>query len=224
MRKQLQAIAPGPSLRAAINLGNRALAQNDNGELRGMTPALSRRLAKEIGKPVEFVLYDGAGKTFNDAGKGLWDVGFLAIDPARAKAVSFTRPYTEIIATYAVRDNSPVTSVDQADRPGTKIVVGNGSAYDLFLTEALHQAELVRASDPGASFDLFRGGVGDLVAGVLQSLQRNFPQGSGVRILPGKITSVRQAMVLPYHDADRTAALDAFVERAIASGFVEANN
>lgn len=223
MRNQLQAIAPGPSLRAAINLGNRALAQNDNGELRGITPQLSRRLAEEIGKPVEFVLYDGAGKTFNDAGKGLWDVGFLAIDPARAKAVSFTRSYTEIVATYAVRDNSPVTSVDLADRPGTKIVVGNGSAYDLFLTEALHHAELVRASDPGASFDLFRGGVGDVVAGVLQSLQRNFPQGSGVRILPGKITSVRQAMVLPYHDADRTAALDAFVERAIASGFVEAN-
>ncbi len=223
MSQALEAIAPGSSLRAAINLGNRALVQQENGTLKGITPQLARRLAEEIGKPVEFVLYEGAGKTFNDAGKGLWDVGFLAIDPARAKAVSFTRPYKEIVATYAVRNDSPVTAIEDADMPGTKIVVGAGSAYDLYLTSALKHAELVRAPDPGASFELFRDGVGDLVAGVLQSLQRNFPAGSGVRIIPGQITAVRQAMLLPYHDADRTAALDAFVERAIESGFVAAN-
>ncbi|WP_366653669.1 transporter substrate-binding domain-containing protein [Fodinicurvata sp. EGI_FJ10296] len=224
MSDGLQAIAPGETLRAAINLGNRALAREENGELGGVTPALAKRLAAEIGKPVEFVVYDGAGKTFKDAGKDRWDVGFLAIDPERAKTVSFTRPYKEIIATYAVRDDSPIQSIEEADRPGIKIVVGTGSAYDLYLTKALEHAELIRIADPGESFARFRQGDGDLVGGVLQSLQKAFPEGSGVRILPGRITTVRQAMMLPYHDADRIAALDAFVECAIADGFVAAND
>ncbi|MCT7378034.1 transporter substrate-binding domain-containing protein [Chelativorans salis] len=224
MSEELQAIAPGEVLRAAINLGNRALAREEDDELHGVTPALAKRLAEEIGKPVEFVVYDGAGKTFNDAGKDHWDVGFLAIDSERAKTVSFTRPYKEIIATYAARDDSSVQSVEEADKPGTRILVGNGSAYDLYLTKTLEHAELIRAKDPGESFAMFLQGEGDLVGGVLQSLQRAFPEGCGVRILPGRITSVQQAMVLPYHDADRIAALDAFVERAIADGFVEANN
>lgn len=224
MDKELQAIAPGPSLRAAINLGNRALAQDVDGELRGVTPALARRLAEEIGKPVKFTIYDGAGKTFNDADKGLWDIGFLAIHPERAKRVSFTRPYKEIVATYAVRDDSLIQSVDEADKADTTILVGAGSAYDLYLTKSLEHAELRRARDPGESFERFRDGEGDLVGGVLQSLQRHFPQGCGVRILPGRITTVRQAMILPYHDEVRIAALDAFLKRAIDDGFVDANS
>ena len=224
MGEGLQAIAPGEALRVAINLGNQALAREEDGELSGVTPALAKRLGEEIGKPVEFAVYDGAGKTFSDADNDRWDVGFLAIDPERAKTVSFTRPYKEVIATYAVRDDSPVQWVEEADMPGTRILVGSGSAYDLYLTKTLQHAELIRARDPGESFEMFRQGEGDMVGGVLQSLQRAFPEGCGVRILPGRITSVRQAMVLPRHDADQIAALDDFVARAIADGFVEANS
>ncbi len=223
MTGHLARIAPKASLRAAINLGNRALARQDGDTLGGITPALARRLAEKIGKPVEFILYDGAGKTFADATQDVWDLAFLAIDPARAKKVSFTRPYKEIIATYAVRDDSPINDVAEADTPGTSILVGHGSAYDLHLTATLRNADLVRAADPGESFERFRQGEGDIVGGVLESLQRAFPAGSGVRVLPGRITTVRQAMVLPCHDADMTAALDTFLAEAIAEGFVAAN-
>lgn len=43
-----------------------------------------------------------------------------------------------------------------------------------------------------------------------------------VRILPDALTSVHQAMVLPDGDDPRIAALDAFVARALACGFVSA--
>jgi polar amino acid transport system substrate-binding protein len=224
MTSDLAAIAPHPALRAAINLGNRALARRDGDALHGVSPALARRLADEIGKPVEFVIYDGAGKTFADAMAGVWDVAFLAIDAKRAEAVSFTRPYKEIVATCAVRDNSPLTAVDEIDVPGTRILVGRGSAYDLHLTATLRHAELIRAADPGASFEQFRAGEADVVGGVLQSLQRAFPDGGGIRILPGRITTVRQAMVLPGHDPAWIAALDDFVGRALAEGFVDTHS
>ncbi|MGN7295540.1 transporter substrate-binding domain-containing protein [Rhizobium sp. SAFR-030] len=219
----LQALVPGHVLRAAINLGNQALAREENGELRGLAPALARRLAVEIDKPIEFVIYESAGKTFNGVSQGMWDIGFLAIDPERARTVSFTRPYKKIVATYATWENSPLQSADDVDRPGLKIVVASGSAYDLYLKKNLRHAELILADSPAQSMALFRGGLGDVVGGVMENLQRAFAEGCGIRILPGQITTVRQAMVLPYHDADRIAALDDFLAKVVSDKFISDN-
>src|SRR5206468_13096760 len=80
-------------LRAAINFGNPILAGKDpaTGEARGVSVDLSRELGRRLGVPVELVTFDAAGKVV--AARGLWDVAFLAIDPARASEISFTAPY-----------------------------------------------------------------------------------------------------------------------------------
>ncbi|MVA12145.1 transporter substrate-binding domain-containing protein [Agrobacterium vitis] len=223
MTVKLSAIAPRDVLRASINLGNQALAREEKGELRGLAPALARRLADEIKKPIEFVTYESAGKSFKGASEGMWDVGFLAIDTERAKTVSFTRPYKEIVATYATWDNSPLQDADDVDRPGLKIVVARGSAYDLYLKKHLRHAELIVSDSPAHSMALFRSGLGDVVGGVMENLQRAFPEGCGIRILSGQIATVRQAMVLPYHDADRIAALDDFLAKVVSDKFISDN-
>ena len=69
----------------------------------------------------------------------------LAIDPLRAEGIRFTAPYVLIEGAYLVRNGSPLTANDQVDRPGARIVVGRGSAYDLYLSRALKSAQLVRA-------------------------------------------------------------------------------
>lgn len=209
-------------LRAAINLGNRALVQQSDGELRGVSPALARRLAGEIGAALEPVLYEGAGKVFADAGRDAWDVAFLAIDPTRAETVAFTRPYHTIEATYAVRADAPFAEIDDIDRPGQVVLVAAGSAYDLHLTKALAHARIERAGSPGESFEAFRESGADAIAGVRQSLERAFDGDAGVRVLQGAIKRIEQAMVLPRADDPRLAALDDFVARAIFDRFVSA--
>ena len=62
MRDDLRSLASGGILRAAINTGNRALVQRDGDQLAGVSPALARRLAQEIGADLHTVIYDGAGK------------------------------------------------------------------------------------------------------------------------------------------------------------------
>lgn len=213
-------LAATGALRAAINLGNGALVQEVDGALRGVSPALAQRLADGLGVPLDAVRYNGARKVFEDAERGLWDICFLAIDPARAGDVAFTRPYVVIEATYAVRSESPLTEVAQADRPGTRILVGRGSAYDLHLTQALKHAELVRADTPGASFEAFRSGEADIVAGVRQSLEAHFGGDTAYRILPGRCGAIEQAMAVPRRLEAALPALDAFVADAIADGFV----
>src|SRR5271167_4897714 len=79
----LKDLAPTGKLRAAINLGNSVLAQSDpkTGEPKGVTPDLARELGRRLGVPVELITYDAAGKVFDAATTGAWDIAFVAIEP-----------------------------------------------------------------------------------------------------------------------------------------------
>lgn len=222
MTSTLDTLARDTRLRVAINTGNRALVQQDGDILNGISPALARRLATEIGAQMVPVIYDGAGKVFDDAEHDKWDVGFLAIDEKRARKIAFTRPYIVIEATFAVRASSDLTDVGDVDRAGLRVLTSTGSAYDMHLTKSLQHATLERSGTPPESFAEFRAGRCDAVAGVRESLAGFFGDDPAVRILPGVLTSVRQAMVLPRADHPLIGALDDFVARAIADGFVAA--
>jgi polar amino acid transport system substrate-binding protein len=222
MQSDLKTLARDGVLRVAINTGNRALVQQDGSNLTGVSPALAERLAKEIGARMEPVVYSGAGKVFDDACLDKWDVGFLAIDPMRAEKIAFTQPYIVIEATYAVRSDAPFKDIEDVDAAGVKVVTSTGSAYDMHLTKSLQHAALERSGTPPESFEEFRAGRCDAVAGVRASLEGAFKGSPDIRILSGVLTSVRQAMVLPDNTDPRIAALNAFVGRAIEDGFVEA--
>ncbi|NBS77523.1 MAG: hypothetical protein EBT28_09000, partial [Betaproteobacteria bacterium] len=58
----------------------------------------------------------------------------FAIDPARAKDIAFTQAYLHIDACYVVRKDSGLRTTEDIDRTNNRIVVGLGSAYDLFLS------------------------------------------------------------------------------------------
>lgn len=221
MTDQLAAIARHGRLRAAINTGNRALVQADGDDLSGVSPALARRLAEKIGAQFEPVVYSGAGKVFADAESDRWDIAFLAIDAMRAKKVSFTPPYHVIEATYAVRAGSVFDVPADADRNGITVLTSTGSAYDMYLTANLSYATLEHSGTPTESFAEFRAGRGDVVAGVRASLERFFAEDRNIRVLPGVLTRVEQAMVLPGPNNPAIDALSAFVTEAIEDGFVE---
>ncbi len=121
-------LAPDGKLRAAINFGNPVLAQKDltNGEPRGISVDLSRELVRRLGVRVEFVLFDAAGKVA--ARTGVWDISFLAVDPGRANDIAFTAPYVVIEGTYLVPADSPLRTIEDVDREGVRIAVGNKSA------------------------------------------------------------------------------------------------
>lgn len=220
MTEPLAGLARNSILRAAINTGNRALVRVDDERLTGVSPALAQRLAERIGAKLEHVVYRGAGAVFGDALSDRWDVGFLAIDPIRAESVSLTRPYHVIEATFAVHDASPIHHVEDVDRRGVRVLTSTGSAYDMHLTANLKLAELERSGTPGDSFEEFRSGRADAVAGVRASLERDFGRDPSFRILAGVLTRVEQAMVLPGPRNPLIHDLDCFVAEAIDDGFV----
>ena len=216
-------LAPSGKLRAAINFGNPILAMKDpaTGEPRGVSVDLSRELARRLGVPVELVTYDAAGKVVEGLKAGAWDVAYVAIDPARAVDVSFTAAYVVIEGAYLVPQNSPIRSNDEVDRPNVHVVVGAGSAYDLFLTRNLKQAKIVRAPTSPAVTDMFVAQKLEVAAGVKQQLEADARRIPGLRMLDGRFMVINQAMAMPKGRGEAGARyLREFVEEMKASGFV----
>lgn len=220
----VKALAPSGTLRAALNFGNTVLVQRpeNGGEPRGITPALSRELAKRLGVPLKFVPFQQAGLVFDalKADPNAWDVMFLALDPKRATEISFTAPYVQIDGVYVVREDSPAKSPDDLDRDGIRIAAGRDSAYDLFLTRNLKHAKMSRAQGLKETVALFlREGL-DALAGVKQQMVDVVKTNPGLRLVPGRFMTIEQAMGMPKGREAGARYLHAFVEEMKASGFV----
>ncbi|ASK21560.1 MULTISPECIES: transporter substrate-binding domain-containing protein [unclassified Halomonas] len=214
-------LAPGGELRAAINLGNPVLAQKSfSGELTGVSVALARALAEWIDVPLRLVPFDAAGKVVTALGEDAWDLAFLARDPKRAETICFTDPYVIIEGTYLVPRESSNVRVTDLDQEGVRISVGQGAAYDLFLTRTLQCASLVRAPTSTAAVDWFVDQGLEAAAGVRQPLERFAQEHSAYRVLPDAFTQIEQAMALPRDRQDVIAWVESFLQARKANGFV----
>jgi polar amino acid transport system substrate-binding protein len=215
-------LAPSGTLRVAINFGNPVLAQPDpaTGAPRGVSAELTSELGRRLGLPIRFVTYDSAGKVTDAGRQGAWDLCFLAIDPVRAQGILFTAPYVVIEGTYLVPEASPLRAVEDVDRPGLRVAVGRGSAYDLYLTRALRHAELVRAPSSPEAIEVFRRDRLDAAAGVKQPLAQYARAHPDTRVIPGRFMVIEQAVGTPQGRDAALPWLRAFVEEMKASGFV----
>lgn len=220
----VRAFAPSGRLRASINTGNPILAAPDAVEgARGVSVDLARGLAERLGVPLELVVFDTAGKSVDAVTQEQADIGFFAIDPKRGEGIHFTGPYVLIEGCYAVRSDSALTTNDQVDQAAHRVVVGQGSAYDLFLSRELRHAQILRAPSSPAVVDFFLQQNADVAAGVKQQLEADAARRGGLRLLPGHFMVIRQAMGCPRGRGEAAARyLTAYVEDMKASGFVAA--
>jgi len=218
------AFAPTGVLRAAINLGNPILANTGgDGAPGGVSVDLARALAQLLELPLELVVFDAAGKSVAAVAGGQADVGFFAIDPVRGADIAFTAPYVLIEGYYLVRDDSPITGNAQVDDAAHRVVVGKGSAYDLYLTRELRQAAIVRAPTSPAVVEVFLEQGAEVAAGVRQQLEADAARLGGMRLLDTRFMVIEQAMGVPKaRGAAAAQVLRQFVEANKASGFVDA--
>ena len=212
--------APTGVLRAGTNYGNPVIVQRDpaGGAPRGVGPDLARELARRLGVPITYVTYDAAGKMAEAVKQGAWDVAFLAVDPARE--IDFSAPYVQIEGTYLVRADSPLRAIGDLDKPGTRISVGNGSAYDLYLTRTLKNAKLVKAPTSIGAIDVFREQRLDAAAGVKNPLVEAAAKDKGLRVIDGNFMVIGQASGVPRGRPAAARYLREFIEEMKASGFV----
>ena len=216
-------LAPTGVLRVAINLGNAILAcTNEKGEPDGISVDLAREFARQRGLDITLHPVNAAAKSVELVTAEITDLGFFAVDPTRTGAGAiFTDPYILIEGWYLVRNESPFTGNASVDKPGVRIVVGKGSAYDLYLTRTIKQATLERDTTTPEVVDYFVHHNMEVAAGIRQQLEADMKRFPGMRLLPERFMVIRQAMGAPASRGEAvTKLLNEFLLEARTNGFL----
>ena len=122
-----------------------------------------------------------------------------------------------------VKTLSPLKTNEEVDAAGNEIVVGKGSAYDLYLSREIKNASLLRAASSQAVVDDFMSGKGNVAAGVKQQLESDAKRYEGLRMLPGRFMVINQAIGTPKARANyesTTAYLSNVITELKQSGFI----
>jgi polar amino acid transport system substrate-binding protein len=209
-------------LRAGINFSNVLLTTlGPNGEQGGVAVEFAHELARRLEVPVEIIPYKSAGSLADSVSTGAWDISVLGDEPERAKVIAFATPLTEIEATYLVPADSPIRSIGEVDRAGIRIVSPAKSAYDLYLSRTIKNAQLVQIAGTKQAEEHFVREKLDALAGLKPVLLEFAPTLPGSRILEGNFTVVRHTVGMPKDGRDAAAAyLRDLVEDVKASGLV----
>jgi polar amino acid transport system substrate-binding protein len=216
-------LAPTGVLRAAINLGNFLLVtgRSAGGEPQGVAPDLAREIAERLGVGVDYVPFARPDALADAAEDGVWDIGLIGAEPARAEKIAFTAAYAEIEAAYLVLPGSTLARLDDVDQPGVRIAVLARSAYGLWLDRNIERATLLRSPSADGATRLFADREADVLAALRPGLLTELDRFPGARILEGRFTAVQQAVGTPRRNTAGAAFLRAFVEDAKRSGLVE---
>ena len=215
-------LAPGGTLRAALNLSNFLLNSglSTKGERLGVAPDLARAMAHELGVDVVFVPYPSPAEVADAADTGAWTVALIGADPLRARRIGFTAPYVEIESTYLVPPGSSLVTPEDVDQPGQTIAAFTGSAYELWLRRNLKHATLVAATNIEDSLNRCRDGGLSALAGLRSRLVMDRESWPGSRVLDANFMKVQQAVGTQKDKAAGLEYLQGFVEKVKAEGLV----
>jgi polar amino acid transport system substrate-binding protein len=215
-------LAPRGKMRVGLNYANFLLVAKDStvSAPGGIAADLAREAARRAGIEIDFQRFDAPAKLADAIRDEACDAGFLAVEPQRAEHIAFTAAYLEIESGYLVRGSSPITSVEQVDRPGVRIAVADKSAFELWLTRNVKHATLVRAEGLEGSYRVFLEQKLEALACLKQALINDAARFPNTRLLPGRFTAVQQAIGVPKARTAAAAWLSAYVEDMKASGFV----
>jgi polar amino acid transport system substrate-binding protein len=221
----LKSFAPTGTLRIAINLGNPVLANEDAStkQLSGVTIDIANDIGKRVNLPVKLIPFKTAAATVDGVKSGEIDMVFVAIDPVRGADISYTPAYIQIEGAYMVKTTSALKNNEDVDVASSEIVVGKGSAYDLFLTREIKNAKLLRATSSQTVIDDFMAGNGNIAAGVKQQLESDAKRYQGLRMLPGRFMVINQAIGIPKsrENSENTSAyLSDVITQLKQSGFI----
>ena len=212
------------TLRAAYLATNPAHALKDpkTGEIRGAAVDVAREFGRRL--KVEIILNGllNPQAVIDAVQTGKADVGFVAYNPERAGPVEFSQPFMLVQQTFLVRQDSPIRSVKDIDRPNQRIGAGRGDSIALYLARNLKQAQLVEVTEaaPGEAIQTLAAGKLDAWGANRQRLTDAMRNVSGLRLLPDDLYGVEQTIIVAKANPDALKAVNQFIDDIRNSGFL----
>ncbi|MBU0588555.1 MAG: transporter substrate-binding domain-containing protein [Gammaproteobacteria bacterium] len=194
-----QALAPTGKLRVGVYMGSPTSMVLDakSGQKVGVSLDLGRELARQLGVPFEPVEYRRVAEVIDAMKTGAVDFTFTNATAARAKDVDFTAPLIDLELGYLVPPNSVMQSPAEADRPGMRIGVSQGSSSQGTLTREYKHATVVPASSLQVAAEMMKKGELQAFAtnkAILFEMSDGLP---GFRVLDGRWGLEHLAIAIP---------------------------
>ena len=185
-----------------------------NGKRTGSSIDLVEMIAKEMGVKIKFLNYDWDGLIPALLSK---KADMLAADMTptlkRAMKISFVDPYMYTGSVVFVKQNSPIKSLEDVQKPGTRLAVLLGSTGENDAKIAFPEAKLKTYKGGGPMLinavvaGHTDGGVND--GSAVRGQAASFPPNS-VRILEGQLSRSPLAFAVRYDSPDLRRWLDLF--------------
>jgi polar amino acid transport system substrate-binding protein len=191
-----------------------------SGRPQGIGAELGTALARKLGVEVEWVTYLNSGDLTDAGTTGAWDVAFMPVDEQRKQKLDFGAAHIVLQSTWMVGPGSPIRTLADVDKPGTRVVgvenTASSRAAQRYLTNVT--VGLVKSTDEG--FELLRAGKVDVTGGSRESLVVLSKLLPDSRVLDGGYLDSYVAVAVPKGRPAALAYASAFVEEAKASGLV----
>jgi len=219
----IKQLAPKGYLRAAINLSNFLLVtgKESNGDPQGVSPDLAKALANELNVDIKLITFNRPGELADAISEDAWDIGNIANEPERAKSITFSLPYTTIESTFLIRNGLNINSLQDVDKKGINIAVAERSAYDLWLTENIKNADLIRAKSIDESFSVFQENKYEALAGLRPKLIDDIKKTTDCYLLDEPFTFINQCIGSKPGNLEAKNFINNFVKRNIENGFIK---
>ena len=216
-------LAPKGYLRAAINLSNFLLVtgKESNGDPQGVSPDMAKALANELNVDIKLITFNRPGELADAISEDVWDIGNIANEPERAKSITFSLPYTTIESTFLIRNGLNINSLQDVDKKGIKIAVAERSAYDLWLTENIKNANLIRAKSIDESFSVFQENKYEVLAGLRPKLIDDIKKTTDCYLLDEPFTFINQCIGSKPGNLEAKNFINNFVKKNIENGFIK---
>jgi molybdate transport system substrate-binding protein len=217
-------LAPSGRLRVAIALsplgGPFWSTKDAAGKPTGVPVDLGGELARRLGVPVDYVLYENSGQITDAVAKNEWDVTFVPIDAERAKKLAFGPIYNAADATYIVRAGLPVQTAEQLDQPGMKVAAVANTTTMRGAARTLKNTTVVGYQSVDEIIALLAKGEIDAFANLRDQLVPLSKRIPGSRVLPGAFQQTKTAIAVPPGRPSALAYASEFLDDAKAGGFL----
>jgi polar amino acid transport system substrate-binding protein len=221
-------LAPTGTLRASFIAGNPVQGRVDpqTGATSGPGPDLARELARRLGVQVIITPLPDAGAVLESVTSGKVDIGFLAVEAARATQVDFSDPYLLMGSAYAVPVGSSIKQSSDVDRAGVTIGAVTGQSQEIWVREHVKSARVSAMPTVPANAELAAMLLDRRIDAFaanrtrMEALVRAFP---AIRVLPDNFAVLGQAIAVAKGQRSRLDGVNRLVADVLASGLVKAS-
>ena len=217
-------LAPTGTLRGAYIVANVAQARVDpaTGTVSGVIADITRELGRRAHVPVSIVPLPTAAAVLESVQSGAADIGFVAPNPERTGVVLYSHAYMLVQQSALVRDDSPLRSVQELDRPGQVIGINSDDSVGVWLKQRLIAAKVRESPDYTLrdAVNWLRNGDVVAFAGGRQRLMSGTRDAPRLRMLDDNFYGVPQTIAIPLDHPDRLQRVNETLAQLRSSGFL----